>query len=104
MASKRWKSVESYYCASLGGKRRGADYGGADGGKNDCICEKYSVEIRHRQKVSFREIVEQVNKAVERAEDGQTPLHIVHTPGTKLDDGLVVMRFSDFLKVVNDGE
>lgn len=98
MSSARWKAVESYYCTRLGGKRRGADYSDADGGKNDCICAKYSVEIRHRKKVSHADILSQVQKATERAEPGQIPLHIVHTPGTKLDDGLVIMRFGEFVK------
>jgi len=96
MTSKRWKAVEAYYCRALGGQRRGADYSD-DGGKNDCLCAAYSVEIRHRKTISYSDIVDQVAKARARAEDGQIPIHITHKPGDRLDKAIVHMAWQDFI-------
>src|SRR3990167_10058572 len=97
MPSKRWKSVEMYYCRKLGGERRGAQYGDMSGGKSDCADGMaYSAEIRHRKSVTFSMVREQVEKAEQRATPDQIPLSIVHIPGMKLEDGIVSMSWKSF--------
>jgi len=96
--TSRWKAVELWYCAKLGGRRRGADYGDFSGGKSDCADElSYSVEIRHRKTISYADIISQVAKAEARAHGDQIPIAISHTPGTPLRRGLVSMSFETFL-------
>lgn len=84
-------------CRLFGGERRGADYGDFGGGKNDCICYGYSIEIRNRKRITFNEIRDQVNKAEARATVGQVPLAISYNVGMRDMDGIVSMSLQSFL-------
>ncbi len=46
MADAAWKAFERRVATIFGGRRRGADFRGPDGGKSDVIAEGWSIECK----------------------------------------------------------
>lgn len=102
MTDKAWKAVERRLCKIFGGKRRGADYADARGGKNDCIeCKGWSIEIKHMLRPQFKLIEEDVRKAEERKEyPDDIPIAIMKRKRTRDADAIVCIRLEVFEKQI----
>jgi len=102
MASKHWKNIETFFAKKFGGKRRGADFGGGPAGngqgKNDVICDHWSVEIKHNARPTWSLMEQAVSQAETAARPGEEPVAIIHRKGGRYEDALVVQRFSTFEK------
>lgn len=98
MADKFWKAFERRICLIFGGKRRGADYADARGGKNDCIeCKGWSIEIKNMLRPQFKKIEEDVQKAEQRKEHpDDIPIAIMKRKRTRDKDALVCIRLEVF--------
>jgi len=101
MPDKTWKAVERRLCKIFGGKRRGADYADSRGGKNDCICNGWSIEIKNMMRPQFGLIEEDVRKAEERKEHpDDIPIAIMKRKRTRDADALVCIRLEVFEKQI----
>ena len=102
MTDKSWKAVERRLCKIFGGKRRGADFGSAETGKNDCIeCDGWSIEIKHMLRPSFGIIEEDVRKAEERKEHkDDIPIAIMKRKRSRDKDAIVCIRLEVFEKQI----
>ena len=98
MTDKSWKAVERRLCKIFGGKRRGADYADARGGKNDCVdTPGWSIEIKHMLRPQFKLIEEDVQKAEQRKEHpDDIPIAIMKRKRTPDKDALVCIRLEVF--------
>jgi hypothetical protein len=83
----------------FGGKRRGADFRSADGGKNDVIAEGWSIECKIWSRPTWAAMVEDVRKAEARREkETDIPLAVMKRKGDRDADALVCMRLKTFLE------
>ena len=98
MTDKTWKAVERRICKVFGGKRRGADYGDAKGGKNDCVeTLGWSIEIKNMLRPQFKLIEEDVRKAEQRKEDpDDIPIAIMKRKRSRDADAIVCIRLEVF--------
>jgi hypothetical protein len=76
--------------------RRGADYGGRAGGKDDVKHEHYSVEVKLLGRPSYADLLNAAKQAEKNAEPHKEPIAVVKRKNALDDDALVVMRFSVF--------
>jgi len=99
MTDKTWKAVERAIAKFFpGAKRRGADFGGTDGGKSDIIFPGWSIEVKHRTKVPNLTLIA---AAIQQAEDAREqptdiPIAIIHLAGTEYKNSVVCMRLETF--------
>jgi len=98
MANKTWKSVERAIAAFFpGAKRRGADFGDAQGGKNDVLAEGWSIEVKHSKRPTFGLMVDAVAQAEAAMQKPQDiPIAVIHKKGIPYKDSLVIMRLEMF--------
>lgn len=97
MANPGWKQFERRIAAMFGGKRRGADYGGRTGGKNDIIAQGWSIEVKLWQKPRIDAILSDVEKAEARRENAtDIPLAIMKRTGDNDDNALICFRLKTF--------
>lgn len=95
MADKSWKAFERRIGLVFGCKRRGADYGDADGGKDDLTHEHYSVECKLLGKPTFQQLLDACKQS-EGAARGREPIAIVKRKRDLDEDSLVIMRLATF--------
>ena len=96
MPDAAWKAFERRIAKAVGGKRRGADYGDKDGGRNDVIHDTFSVECKLYGRPTWQLLLDATEQAKKAATDTQLPVAVVkkkHQPDAKT---LVVMRLGDF--------
>jgi hypothetical protein len=99
MPDKTWKAFERWVAKQFGGTRRGADFRGARGGKNDIIADGYSIECKIWARPTWSALVEDVKHAEERRDNpGDIPLAIMKKKGDRNLDSIVAMRFETFLE------
>jgi len=98
MTDKAWKRTERDICRLFGGERRGADYADQDGGKNDCINEFWSIEVKRWKRPIYSAMYQDVLNAEARASAGQIPIGVFLKKGQNTKDGLVSMRLETFLE------
>lgn len=102
---KSWKAFELKVAGWMGGQRRGADYSGFAGGKNDIILPGWSIEVKHHKRVTYQMMVNaciQAEKAKENPLD--IPVAVIKRKHKPMEDTLFVMRKDAFLKhFVNGG-
>ena len=115
MTDHAWKQLERRIAKMFGGKRRGPDFGGKDGGKNDIIAEGWSIEVKLRSRPSWtvvKEAVAQAEKAadVECVHDnlvgaghlssfiGEIPIAIIKQKYMNDGDAIVAMRLETFME------
>lgn len=101
MADKSWKAGERRICRMFGGERRGADYTGYAGGKNDCITPGWSIEIKIHKRPIFSNLEKDVRKAEARRErPSDIPIAIMKRKGQGIPDkdAIVAMRLETFLE------
>jgi len=93
-----WKSWERRVAKMFGGVRRGADYGGYSGGKNDVILAGYSIEVKLLSNPHWGDLVGAVAQAQKAKEhDDDIPLVVIRKKGDKDTSALVIMAVSDFV-------
>ena len=95
--TKTWKDAERKIARYLGFERRGADFGGVRGGKNDVKDHPWlSIEIKHGKRINYQLIVNAVAQAEAAAESNQTPVAITHREGDLYKDSVVCIRLETF--------
>ena len=67
MTDHAWKQLERRIAKMFGGVRRGPDFGGKDGGKNDIIVDGWSIEVKLRSRPSWTVVKEAVAQAEKAA-------------------------------------
>ncbi len=104
MGDKSWKAWERRIAAYLGpeAKRRGADFGGRTGGKDDVIHSVYSVEAKLLSKPTFGLMLEACRQAEANAEEGKIPVAVVKKKRSLDMDALVVMRLERWLQAIGE--
>lgn len=101
MPDKTWKAYERRVATCFGGKRRGADFRGEDGGKSDIICDGWSIEVKNWARPSFSIMLEDAKKAEERkTKPTDLSCAVIKRKGDLDADALVVFRMSEFEKRV----
>jgi hypothetical protein len=95
MADKAWKAFERRIAKFFGCKRRGADYGGAEGGKDDLTHAHYAVECKLLSRPSFQAMLSAARQA-EGSARGREPVAIIKRKNDLDADALVVMRLETF--------
>jgi len=98
--SDSWKSFEQQICKDFGGKRRGADYGDKEGGKNDCIqTPGWSIEIKFLASPTWKVMLDNAKNAVDRKENKhEIGIGVVKKKGTPMSDALVIIPYNEFLE------
>jgi|SRR3990172_3181932 len=104
MGDTRWKAVERRIMRQLGGRRLAVDgrRGSADGivpAEGHAI---FAVQVKSRRRATRRELdawVRAIQAEAEEKWDGATGVLVVHEPGRPAKDGLVVLRFSDWVQL-----
>lgn len=101
MAEKSWKAFERRIAKLFGCKRRGPDFGGIDGGKDDLTHAHYAVECKLLSVVQWNDMVKACVQAECAAYDafGQNSREPIAIIKKKFDDdenALVVQRLSTF--------
>lgn len=102
--TKSWKAFERRIAVWLGGKRRGADYGGRAGGKCDIIHDVLAPECKLLKKPTWRKLVDALNQSCASvdASEGKAAVAIVkeNHPGVHDKDAVVVMWLDDFCRLM----
>ena len=100
MADKSWKQWERAVAKLVGGKRRGPDFRGEDGGKNDIIHPHFSIECKLLSRPSYGHLLDAALEAERNAKPDQEPVAIVKRKGRSclVGDALVVMRLETWLQ------
>ena len=101
---KSWKSWERRVAKLFGCKRRGADFRGENGGKDDLTHAWYSVEIKLLSRPCFADMLAACKQAEGAAPvpvgNGdyvmREPIAIVKKKGSLDDDALVIQRLGSF--------
>ena len=99
-----WKAFERRVAAVFGLKRRGADFGDREGGKNDAVnidgseSEHWSIECKLLARPGFADMLAAARQAEAAAKNNQEPVAIIKNSGRgKPDaDALVVQRLATF--------
>lgn len=101
MVDTFYKAYERRVCRAFGGNRRGADYGGKDGGKNDCKCVGFSVEIKCWSKPTFKAIEEDIRKAGERKQvKSDIPVSVMKRKGDPDANAIVSISYVVFINEI----
>jgi hypothetical protein len=93
-----WKSFESRIAKVFGGVRRGADYRGSAGGKNDVIHPHWSIECKLLGAPTYGAMLAACRQAEAAAEPLQEPVAVVKRKNALDNDSLVIMRLEEFKK------
>jgi len=95
---KTWKHVEAEIARFWpGAKRRGADYGDKNGGKNDILTSGWSIEVKHSRRPTWGLMTGAVAQAENnRDQPGDIPVAVIHPEGARYEDSLVVMSLREF--------
>lgn len=108
---KSWKAFELRVARLLGGKRRGADYGGRQGGKCDIIHDSLAPECKLLKKPTWGQLTDALAQASAStdANEGRLPVAIMKENHRGVPDGdsVVLMWLDDFRKLFGeprDGE
>ncbi len=115
MPDKSWKAWERRVAKLFGCKRRGADFRGENGGKDDLTHPLYAVEVKLLSRPTFGEMLDACRQAEGAAmvtrcaevdheqksitlntEMERHPLAIVKRKGDRDEDALVIQRLGSF--------
>jgi len=102
--SVAWKAFERRVAKQLGGRRRGPDFRGQEGGKTDVIVEGLAVECKLLSRTSWCDFLGAVEQAERASAPWELPLAVVKKKRALDKDALVVMRLSTLVKGVEDQE
>jgi hypothetical protein len=99
--SQQWKSVERWYCAMLGTRRRGQVEAGGWASGDDCEASPWSIEIKHPTRAQLpKRWLDQVRRQSKAV--GKPYLLINAVQRKPRMDAPVTMRFGDFLALAAD--
>ena len=102
MGDTTWKRFERLVAARFGLKRRGADFGGREGGKSDCVQPdgsesiQWSIECKRLSRPTWQQMVDACAQVERAACDGQEPVVVVGKKGQRVGDALVIQRLDVF--------
>lgn len=91
-ARNRGKSWERDVARLTGGTRRGPDFRGPGGGKDDVIHPHFSIECKNQKQLNYKAILEACRQAEVNAPDEKEPVCIIKPPGVRWQDALVCQR------------
>ncbi|GAG36497.1 unnamed protein product [marine sediment metagenome] len=97
-ARNRGKAWERLVAKLLGGIRRGPDFRGPDGGKDDVIHPHFSIECKNMAQLNYRAILAACYQSELNCPDTKEPIAIVKPPGTKWQDAMVCQRLEEWRK------
>src|SRR3990167_8123743 len=96
--TKSWKGFELRVAKWFGGQRRGADFRGYSGGKNDIIKDGFSIECKLLKRPSYGVILDAVKQAEAAKEhEDDIAVAVVKRNGDRDEDSLFVLRRDEFL-------
>ena len=97
MPNKTWKAVEKDIARyGWNVERRGADFGGTSGGKNDVLMEGWSIEVKYGKKIGLALIKAAIAQAELAAEPGDIVCAVIKQHGDATEDSIVCMKLKDF--------
>ena len=102
MSDTSWKAFERRIAKRFGGERRGADFRGASGGKNDIIKEGWSIEVKLLSRPSFGQMSAAFDQAVGASEPGDIPIAIIKKKFDADANAIVVMKLDEFMEWFGD--
>ncbi len=91
-----WKAWERRLSTIFGGRRRGPDTRGSDGGKNDMIHDFWSLEAKLLGRPSFCDLLGAAKQAEDNADPHHCPIAIVKKKHAQDTDALVIFRLETF--------
>lgn len=97
MPDAAWKAWERRIASRIGGRRRGCDVGGTNGGKDDVIHPHFSVQCKLLGRPNFSDCLGAAKQAERDAKPHQEPVAIVKRKRSLDVDALVVMRLETWL-------
>ena len=98
MSDKAWKSFERWVCKIFGGKRRGPDFRGEGGGKNDCVdTPGWSIECKLLKAPGFMAMLEAALQAEAAVTGDEIPVAVIGKAREPRRNALVVMRVGQFV-------
>lgn len=99
-----WKSAERKIAEILGGQRRGADFRNLrGGGKSDIILPGFSVEVKHGKRMGWSLLTGALAQAETNREfPDDVPVAILHPERTPYENSYVILRLSDFTKMLQE--
>ena len=96
-----WKKYERWVGYELGGKRRGADYRGESGGKNDLLVPGLSGECKLLKAPSVADIRDAWKQALEaRGLEDEIPVAFVAKKGSPYEHSLAVLSLWDLQRML----
>ena len=98
MPDSSWKSFERRIAKLFGGKRRGADYRSEQGGKDDVVHGRFSIECKLLGRPSYSDLLDAARQAERNSPPDRIPIAIIKRKHADDRDSLVVMRLETFLK------
>ncbi len=97
MPSVQWKQWERDVALVFGGKRRGCDVRGEDGGKTDVISDHWAIEVKLLGAPTYSQMLAACYQAEENAEsDLHEPVAVIRRKSRPHTEALVVYRLSVF--------
>ena len=90
-----WKHAEREVAKRLGARRSGP----TGEAQPDIVTDRLAVEVKHRKRLPAW-ILHALAQA-EAGADGRLPLAVLHERGQRYDDALVIMRLSDFARILS---
>ena len=96
MHKSTWKKWETYVAKKLGGVRRGADYGGVSGGKDDIIHKAYSVECKVLSQIQWCDVQAAIRQAEANAPTLRMPLAVLRKKGQPKSSAVVCIGLDTF--------
>jgi len=97
MGDKLWKQTERAIAKRLGGERVGP----SGQATVDLLTSRLAIEVKTRKALP-RWLLDAMGQAAAAA-DGRLPILVLHQVGQKHDGDLVIMRLSDFERLVTMG-
>ena len=96
MGDAAWKAFERRIASVFGGRRRGPDFRGPDGGKSDVVVQGWSVEVKLLSRPSFGDLLAATRQAELAALPDQIPVATIKKKHADDADTLVCIRLETF--------
>lgn len=98
MPTQTWKHVELWYARALGVERNSKT--GLGENTPDVCLISFDIEIKHGKQIP-KTVVKFMGQAEKNCEEGKVPVVIMHPLNGKYEDGLVMMRFTDWKDLID---
>ena len=96
MSDAAWKAWESRVARIFGGRRRGPDTRGPDGGRSDVVHRFWSPEVKLLGRPGYADLLAACHQAEANRGPHQCPVAVVKRKRARDSDALVVLRLETF--------